>query len=45
VEQNAELALRMAHQGYLLETGRVVLEGTGEMLRNDGAVRRSYLGR
>ncbi|MEX1252845.1 MAG: ABC transporter ATP-binding protein [Dehalococcoidia bacterium] len=44
VEQNAELALRMAHHGYLLETGQVVLEGTGETLRNNGAVRRSYLG-
>jgi branched-chain amino acid transport system ATP-binding protein len=44
VEQNADIALRMAQQGYLLETGRVVLAGTGEALRNDPAVRRSYLG-
>jgi branched-chain amino acid transport system ATP-binding protein len=44
VEQNADIALRMAEQGYLLETGRVVLAGTGEALRNDPAVRRSYLG-
>jgi branched-chain amino acid transport system ATP-binding protein len=45
VEQNAELALRLAQYGYVLETGRVVLAGTNEMLRNDGAVQRSYLGR
>ena len=45
VEQNADLALRMAHHGYVLETGRVVVEGTPETLRNNGAVRRSYLGR
>jgi branched-chain amino acid transport system ATP-binding protein len=44
VEQNADIALRMAQQGYLLETGRVVLEGSGEALRNNPAVRRSYLG-
>ena len=44
VEQNADIALRMAQQGYLLETGRVVLAGTGEALRNNPAVRRSYLG-
>jgi branched-chain amino acid transport system ATP-binding protein len=45
VEQNAELALRMTRHGYVLETGRVVLDGTAEALRNNGAVRRSYLGR
>lgn len=45
MEQNADLALRMAHHGYVLETGRVVVEGTPETLRNNGAVRRSYLGR
>jgi branched-chain amino acid transport system ATP-binding protein len=44
VEQNATLALRMAHRGYVLETGRVVLDGTGETLRNNAAVQRSYLG-
>ena len=45
VEQNAELALRMTRHGYVLETGRVALDGTPEALRNNGAVRRSYLGR
>ena len=44
VEQNANLALRMADRAYVLEAGRIVLEGTGaELLAND-AVRRAYLG-
>jgi len=44
VEQNAALALHLADQAYLLETGRVVISGTAEAIRNDEAVRRSYLG-
>jgi branched-chain amino acid transport system ATP-binding protein len=44
VEQNAALALRLADQVYLLETGRVVISGTAESIRNDEGVRRSYLG-
>ena len=44
VEQNASLALKLAHQAYLLETGRVVISGSAEDIRNDEAVRRSYLG-
>jgi branched-chain amino acid transport system ATP-binding protein len=44
VEQNARQALAIAQHGYVLETGRVVLEDTGENLRKDEAVRRSYLG-
>jgi branched-chain amino acid transport system ATP-binding protein len=44
VEQNAALALRLAQQAYLLETGRVVMAGSAETLRNDASVRRSYLG-
>jgi branched-chain amino acid transport system ATP-binding protein len=44
VEQNASLALRLADQAYLLETGRVVISGTAEAIRGDAAVRRSYLG-
>jgi len=44
VEQNANLALRMADRAYVLEAGRIVLEGSGaELLAND-AVRRAYLG-
>ncbi len=44
VEQNASLALKLADHAYLLETGRVVVSGTAESIRNDEAVRRSYLG-
>jgi branched-chain amino acid transport system ATP-binding protein len=44
VEQNARQALGIAQYGYVLETGRVVLEDTGENLRKDEAVRKSYLG-
>jgi branched-chain amino acid transport system ATP-binding protein len=44
VEQNAYLALRMADRGYVMETGRIVLEGpAAELLTNDH-VRRAYLG-
>jgi branched-chain amino acid transport system ATP-binding protein len=44
VEQNASLALKLADHAYLLETGRVVISGTAESIRNDEAIRRSYLG-
>ena len=44
VEQNATLALALADHAYLLETGRVVLAGPSAELRQDEAVRRSYLG-
>ena len=44
VEQNASAALRLADYGYVLETGRIVLEGTGEQLLNDDSVRKAYLG-
>jgi branched-chain amino acid transport system ATP-binding protein len=44
VEQNAALALRLADHAYLLETGRVVISGTAESIRNDESERRSYLG-
>ncbi len=44
VEQNAALALKVADQAYLLETGRVVISGPAEDIRNDASVRRSYLG-
>ena len=44
VEQNAQMALSVATRGYVLETGRVTLTGTGqELLRNDD-VRKAYLG-
>ncbi len=44
VEQNAAMALRLADQAHLLETGRVVRSGTSRDLMNDDAVRRAYLG-
>jgi branched-chain amino acid transport system ATP-binding protein len=44
VEQNATLALDLADHVFLLETGRVVLDGPSDVLRNDDAIRRSYLG-
>jgi branched-chain amino acid transport system ATP-binding protein len=44
VEQNAAMALELAGRAYLLETGRMVLSGTSEEIRNNDAVRRSYLG-
>ena len=44
VEQNASLALGIAHTAYLLETGRVEVSGPSEVVRNDENVRRSYLG-
>ncbi len=44
VEQNANLALDLADRAYLLETGRVVLSGSADDIKQDTAVRRSYLG-
>ena len=44
VEQNAHLALRVADYGYVLETGRVVLEGTAEALATNPNVQALYLG-
>jgi len=44
VEQNAAIALDLADHVYLLETGRVVMEGPASDLKQNDAVRRSYLG-
>ncbi|MFG1383755.1 ABC transporter ATP-binding protein [Xanthobacter versatilis] len=44
VEQNASAALAIADRGYVLETGRVVMEGSGAALLNDPKVRTAYLG-
>jgi branched-chain amino acid transport system ATP-binding protein len=44
VEQNASLALAIAQRGYVLETGRIVLADTSDNLRENEAVRTSYLG-
>jgi branched-chain amino acid transport system ATP-binding protein len=45
VEQNARAALKIAHRGYVLETGRIVLQGTSEELLANRDVQRAYLGR
>ena len=44
VEQNVHQALRIAHRAYVLETGRVVLTGTGAQLLNDDHVKRAFMG-
>jgi branched-chain amino acid transport system ATP-binding protein len=44
VEQNARFALGLAHKGYVMETGNIVLEGRAEELINSDHVRRAYLG-
>ena len=44
VEQNALLALQIAHRGYVIETGQIVLEDTGANLLKSERVRKAYLG-
>jgi branched-chain amino acid transport system ATP-binding protein len=44
VEQNASLALQIAHRGYVLQTGRIVLAGSAQDLLNDPRIRDAYLG-
>jgi branched-chain amino acid transport system ATP-binding protein len=45
VEQNAKAALRIAERGYVMETGRITLEGETEDLLNNREVQRAYLGK
>ena len=44
VEQNAKKALSIADRGYVLETGKIVLEGKASELLNDESVKKAYLG-
>ena len=44
VEQNANRALHLAHRGYVLETGKIVLQGTSQELLNSPEVKEAYLG-
>jgi branched-chain amino acid transport system ATP-binding protein len=44
VEQNANLALEVAHRGYVMETGRIILQNDSATLRADPQVRGAYLG-
>lgn len=44
IEQNANMALKTAHKGYVLETGRITMSGTGAQLLADESVKAAYLG-
>ena len=44
VEQNAKMALSIADRAYVIETGKITLEGTGEELSNSEQVKKAYLG-
>ena len=44
VEQNAKKALSIADRAYVLETGRIVLEGNANDLLNDDSIKKAYLG-
>ena len=44
IEQNVELALSIAHRGYVLESGRLLLGGAADTLRTSAEVRRIFLG-
>ncbi len=44
VEQNVRIALNIAHYGYVMENGRVVLDGTADFLRNNEDVKEFYMG-
>jgi len=45
VEQNAHKALKLAHRAYVLETGRLVMEGPADKIARDPSVQQAYLGR
>jgi branched-chain amino acid transport system ATP-binding protein len=45
VEQNAKAALRLADRGYVLETGKMILEGPADELMENSDVKRAYLGK
>jgi branched-chain amino acid transport system ATP-binding protein len=44
VEQNANMALRLAHRGYVLDTGEIIAEGSADELMDDPEVKKAYLG-
>jgi branched-chain amino acid transport system ATP-binding protein len=44
VEQNANLALEVSHYGYVLETGKITLQGDSAVLRQNPQVQSAYLG-
>lgn len=45
VEQNANMALSIAHRAYVLETGSIVLEGEGKEIMNNAEIKEAYLGK
>jgi len=45
VEQNVPRALQLSHRGYVLENGRIVLEGTRDSLLANPHIKQAYLGR
>ena len=44
VEQNAQMALSVAHRGYVMETGKIVATGSGAELIESPEIKRAYLG-
>lgn len=44
IEQNAKAALKLAHRGYVMETGRIVMENKADVLRTDDSIVKAYLG-
>jgi branched-chain amino acid transport system ATP-binding protein len=44
VEQNLHKALSIAHHGYVIQTGKIVLDGSGQELLNNPGVKKAYLG-
>jgi len=44
VEQNAHMALSIAHRAYVLETGSIVIKGTGKELAQSEEIKKAYLG-
>ncbi|NLB81165.1 MAG: ABC transporter ATP-binding protein [Clostridiaceae bacterium] len=44
IEQNASMALKVAHKAYVIETGSIVLSGTGEQLMQSNEIKKAYLG-
>ncbi len=45
IEQNANMALKTCHYGYVIETGNIIMEGEGEQLLSDERVKEAYLGK
>jgi branched-chain amino acid transport system ATP-binding protein len=44
VEQNAHIALSIAHRGYVMETGKITIEDKAQNLLNEDSIRKAYLG-